>query len=165
MHCQHRKKEFTVRQKEQAAKARAKNSRKIVMHDVWQKNTGCSSTLKLTVTVQTKKEQQKSSHIVSHPTVLMIVFNHNHPIESVHSLSFRPNADITKQSFFELFRKGHTASSAPHWHETKLFLDSCVYRLLIADRATNPTNLDISGLYIEWQKKELGADNGKPLFD
>ncbi len=139
MHCQHRKKELTARQKEQAAKARAKNGRKILMHDVRQKKTGCPSTLKLTVTVPTKKDQRKFSHIVSHPTVLKIVFNHNHPIESAHSLSFRPIADITKEAFFELFRKGHTASSAHHWHETKLFLDSCEDQLLIADRATNPT--------------------------
>ena len=40
-------------------------------------------------------------------------------------------------------------------------LDSCEE----ADRATNSTKPDISRLYIEWQKKELGADNGKPLFD
>ncbi len=88
-----------------------------------------------------KERSAKILTYCDHPTVLKIVFNHNHPIESAHSLSFRPIVDITKEAFFELFRKGHTASSAHHWHETKLFLDSCEDKLLIADRATNPTNL------------------------
>ena len=168
MHCQHQKKDLTVQQKEVAANARAKNGKKILMHDVRKKKTGCPSTLKLTVMVPTKKDQLKSlssPYFVSHPTVLKIVFNHNHPITSAHSLSFRPIAPETKEAFFDLFRKGHSASSAYHWHETKLFLDSGEDQLLIADRSTNPTKADISRLYSEWQKKELGADNGKPLFD
>ena len=168
MHCQHQKKQLTARQKQHAAYARANNGRKALMHDVRKKKTGCPSTLKLTVMVPTKKGRlasTRSPYLVSHRTVLKIVFNHNHPIDSAHALSFRPIAVETKESFFELFRKGHTASTAHHWHETKLFLDSGEDQLLIADRATNPTKSDISRLYREWQSKELGADNGKPLFD
>ena len=66
---------------------------------------------------------------------------------------------------FELFRKGHTAASAHHWHETKLYLDGGENQVLLADRAVNPTRSDISRLYSEWQKKELGDDNGKGMFD
>ena len=35
----------------------------------------------------------------------------------------------------------------------------------MADRAINPTKTDISRLYQEWRSKELGAENGKALFD
>ena len=36
---------------------------------------------------------------------------------------------------------------------------------MFADRATNPTKFDVSQLYSEWQKKELGDDSGKGMFD
>lgn len=48
-----------------------------------------------------------------------------------------------------------------HWHETKLYLDGTEDQ---TDRASNPTETDISRLYTEWQKKEL-RDNGKGMFD
>lgn len=97
--------------------------------------------------------------------MLQITYNHNHPIQSAHALSFRPINFETKESFFELFRKGHSASSAFHWHETKLFLDGNEDQQLLADRAVNPTKSDISRLYTEWRSKELGTDNGKKLFE
>ena len=64
-----------------------------------------------------------------------------------------------------MFRKGHTAASAHYWHETKLYLDGGEDQTLLADRATNPTKSDVSRLYTEWQKQELGDDNGKEMFD
>ena len=93
-----------------------------------------------------------------HPTVLRVTFNHNHPLISAHALSFRPVSQETKELFIELFRKGHTAASAHHWHETKLYLDGGEDHTLLADRAYNPTKSDIS-------KREHGDDNGKGMFD
>ena len=71
----------------------------------------------------------------------------------------------TKESFFKLFEMGHSASSAHHWHETKLFLDEGEDQYLLADRAFNPTKPDISKLYEEWRQQNMGADNGKELFN
>ncbi len=107
----------------------------------------------------------KTPHLITHPTVLQITYNHNHPVESAHALAFRPIAQETKEKFFDLFRKGHTAVSAHHWHETELYLDGGEDQVSLADRAANPTREDISRLHIEWRKKELGADNGKSMFD
>ena len=124
--------------------------------------------LTFTVSIPTKKDQHASldhPYLVSHPSILQITFTHNHPIESAHSLSFRPIDLETKESFFKLFCMGHCASSAYHWNETKLFLDGGDDQLLLADRATNPTKSDVSRLYDEWRKKELGPDNGKKLFN
>ncbi len=168
MHCQHKKKPLTPYQKQQKAKARVKNPRKVLVHDLRQKKTECPSVLKLTVSIPTKKYQLASldyPYLVSHPAILDATFNHNHPIQSAHALSFRPIDSQTKESFFALFRKGHSASSAYHWYETKLFLDGGEDQLLLADRATNPTKSDVSRLYEQWRKTELGADNGKALFD
>ena len=43
--------------------------------------------------------------------------------------------------------------------------DSNENQIALSDRAMNPTRSDVSRLYSEWQKKELGEDNGKALFD
>ena len=84
-----------------------------------------------------------------------MTLNHNQPLASAHALSFRPISEETKEVFRELF----------HWHETKLYLDGGEDQTLLADRTTNPSKSDISRLYTEWQKKELGDDNGKEMFD
>ena len=171
MHCQHAKKKLTPKQAAQANLAKGKNAKTSLMHDVRQKKTGCLSSLKLTVTRPTKKNQHGSSqqnlNCVSHPTVLTLLFNHNHPIDSAHALSFRPIDTETKEKFYDLFRKGHTASSAHHWHETSLFFcdSNSTEQLLLADRALNPTKSDVYRLYDEWRRNELGPDDGKPLFD
>ena len=71
----------------------------------------------------------------------------------------------TKEMIFDYFRKGHSASSAHHWHETILFLDSGVEQLSLADRNINPTKSDFSRLFDTWRKQEMGSDNGKAMFD
>ena len=73
-----------------------------------EKKTGWPSKLKFTVTVPTKRDKiasGKRSYFVTHPTILNITFNHNHPIDSAHALSFRDVSSDTKEKFFELFRK------------------------------------------------------------
>ncbi len=42
-------------------------------------------------------------YLVSHPAIFQVSYNHNHPIESAHSLSFRPIYQETKELFFKLF--------------------------------------------------------------
>lgn len=57
------------------------------------------------------------------------------------------------------------AAPVYHWHETKLYLDGGEDCMLLADRANNPAKFDVSQLYSEWQKKELGYNNGKGMLD
>jgi hypothetical protein len=78
------------------------------MQDNRQKKTSCPSKMSVIVKVPTKKECRLESYFVSHPTVVQVTFNHNHPLGSAHALSFRPIAPETKEIFYELFRKGHT---------------------------------------------------------
>ena len=169
MHCQHRKKPLTVKQQHKATLAHAKPTRTSFVHDTRKKKVDCPSSLKLTVTVPPKHSYPKNKSLepflCTHPTILKISFNHNHPIQSAHALSFRPISNETKQMIFDYFRKGHTASSAHHWHETKLFLDSAEDQSALVDRDKNPTKTDFSRLFEEWRKCELGPDNGKPMFD
>ena len=86
------------------------------------KKTDCPSKLTITVLVPSKKDglaSEKKPYLVTHPTVLQVTFNHNHPLASAHALSFRPISQETKELFLELFRKGHTAASA-HMHQFQL---------------------------------------------
>ena len=168
MHCQHYKKKLSTKQKQQSSLARCKNVRKALMHQVRNKKVGCSSTLKLTVNIPTKRDKlshHRSPFLITHPTFFSISFTHNHPLESAHVLSFRPISAEIRQTIFKYFSKGHTASSAHHWHETKLLLDHEEDQSILADREINPTKPDFYHLYDEWRKKELGPDQGKPLFD
>jgi hypothetical protein len=165
MHCQHKRKALSLKQQQ---RAKPQHGRNVLTQDNRRKKTECPSRMIVTVKIPTKKDHRLSEvnpYLLTHLTEIQITFNHNHPIDSAHVLSFRPIAPETKEVFFEIFRKGHTAASAYHWHETKLYLDSSENQLLLADRAFNPTKSDISRLHSEWQKKELGSENGKPMFN
>ena len=121
----HQKKQMMPKQKQKAALAHAKPIRKSLLHNTRNKKCECPSSLKLTVMVPPKHSnpQTKSFEPIlsSHPTILKISYNHNHPIESAHALSFWLISSKTKQPIFEYFQKGHSASSAYHWDEMKLF--------------------------------------------
>ena len=128
------------------------------MHGVQSKKTECLSTLKLTVKVPTKREKltaHKQPFLLTHPTVLSISFTHNHPLQSAHALSFRPISATTKQMIFKYFSKGHSASSAHHWHETKLLLDHGEDQTILADRKILP-NLTFTACMMSGKKRSLG---------
>ena len=169
MHCQHQKKQVTPKQQHKATLAHAKPIGKTFLHDTRNKKCNCPSTLKLTITVPPKHSNPKTKLIESflgaHPTILKISFNHNHPIESAHTLSFCLVSNEMKQKIFEYLQKGHTASSAYHWHETELFVNSGEGQLSLVDRAVNPTKSDFSRPYEEWRKSELEYANANPMFD
>ena len=85
-------------------------------------------------------------------------------MQSAHTLSFRSISAITKQIIFEYFSKGHNASSAHHWHETKLFLDHEKDQTILADREINPTKSDFYRLYDEWRKRNLDQIKVNPCL-
>lgn len=104
MHCQHKRKKLTPKQQQKAAEAKSKNARKILTHDNREKKTDCPSRMTVTVLNPLKKDHFVSgakSYLVTHPTVIEITFNHNHPIDSAHVLSFRPIAPKYSMSCFE----------------------------------------------------------------
>ena len=92
MHCQHQQKKLTPKQQQKASAAKSKNSKKVLTHEIRMKKTGCPSKLTMTVLVPTKKDRlasDKMSYLLTHPAVLKVMFNHNHPLSSAHALSFR----------------------------------------------------------------------------
>ena len=107
-------------------------------------------------------------YLLSHRAVLRLNFVHNHPIHSAHALSFRPINQSTKQQFFDLFDKGHCASSARHAYEQMLLLNTETdgeKQTVLADRAINPNVQDICRLFMEWRKNNYGEENGQAMFE
>ena len=93
MHCHHQHKPLTPTKE---ARPKISKDKLPLLKRVRQKNTSCPITLKLTVIVPSQKVRLKNPKLVSHPTTVTIIFNHNHPINSAHALSFRPIAFDTK---------------------------------------------------------------------
>ena len=96
-----------------------------------------------------------------------LIHDHDHPVDSAHSLSFRDVTDETKSIFYEYFKNGHSAASARHEHELRLQLsssDPSLVETLLADRATNPNVQDVSRLLATWRTQQLGP-NSEGIFD
>ena len=168
MHCQHKQKILTTRQK--GLKAVIKNKPSPLMGELRNKKTNCPSTLILKLEEPTRKElySDKKDILTSHKAKLQLKFNHNHPINSAHALSFRPVNEKTKEKYYKLFQSGHSAASARHYYENTL-MDTCDEEELqgtMCDRSINPILQDVSRLYSQWRLSEYGSDrNGKVLAE
>ena len=122
MHCQHYRKPPTAKQIQHGAATKAKKEKTRYVLRLETKNTmnECPSKLTLALQVPTLKQKVAAEHnpyLISHKAVLKLSFIHNHPITAAHSFSFSLVSDSTKNDLFELFDKGHCASSARHTHE------------------------------------------------
>ncbi len=111
MHCQHKQKILTARQK--GLRAASKKKPNPLMGELRNKKTNCPSTLILKLEEPTRKElnSDKKDLFMSHKAKLQLKFNHNHPIHSAHVLSFRPVNEQTKEKYHKLFQSGHSAET------------------------------------------------------
>ena len=55
---------------------------------------------------------------------VQVLYDHDHPIHSAHTLSFHDVSENTKSMFFEYFKCSHSAASARHEHELHLQLST-----------------------------------------
>ena len=82
---------------------------------------------------------------------------HNHLVSVADALRFRPMSE-----YYELFRLGHSPSSAHLKYETHLtYLDDLK---LLANRNVNPKKGHVYNLFNKWRKSNLGVRTGKQLF-
>ena len=87
---------------------------------------------------------------------------HNHMVNVADALRFRPLSESTKEKYYDLFRQGHSPSSAHLEYETHLtFMDN---PKVLADRNVNPKVSDVYNLFNKWRKSNLGVRTGKQLF-
>ena len=86
---------------------------------------------------------------------------HNHLIDVADALRFRPLSDSTKEKYYDLFRQGHSPSSAHLEYESQVtYMDT----QLLADRQVNPKRSDVYNLFNKWRRSNLGVRTGKQLF-
>jgi hypothetical protein len=160
MHCQHKQKPLTIKQK--GLKALSKKKANPLMGELRNKKTSCKSTLRLKILQPTKREIYEESNIfLTHKTRVELVLWHDHPLHSAHVLSFCPVSNETEQSYIKLFQSGHSAASARHYYETTL-MDTCEETELqakLSDRSINPRLQDISRLYNKWRLSVYGTNN------
>jgi len=154
-HCQHYRKYFP-----------ADKVPKVGETSVRQKKTDCPSRLIIRVYCKRPKVLRMLP-VPDYMCEVEITYNHNHPIHSAHSLSFRDVSEETKAKFYKYFECGHSAASARHEHELHLQLsaDSTLAEKLIADRATNPNVQDVSRLFKAWRFQQHGSEHGADMFN
>jgi len=76
---------------------------------------------------------------------IMLQQTHNHNINVEDALRFRPISDETKSKYYDLFKQGHSPSSAHLEHETTLLYQQDPQ--LLADRNINPKIGDVYNLF------------------
>jgi hypothetical protein len=105
-HCQHKRKQ-TTKMTLCARNRKFGAPKEGYERSTRDKKTECPSTLSATVLARgsTLKYPQ-------YPYFVKLFFNHNHPLDSGHALSFRPVSLATKDAYMHLFENGHSASSA-----------------------------------------------------
>ena len=103
MHCQHKEKSQTLKQKQKAAEMKSKQSKKPCTGSEYKAEESrmpinpqinCDSANKK-ADICKCKAIQPSNNSVSHPAILQVSYTHNHPLESAHVLAFRPIAKKT----------------------------------------------------------------------
>ena len=96
LHCQRHHKPLTVKQTERPKKKPTKP----FLKDLKSKKTCCPSTIKLTVNIPTK--MTKNAKVRPHLLCMVdILHNHNHPIDCLHALTFRPMSEETKEAYYQ----------------------------------------------------------------
>ena len=93
---------------------------------------------------------------------------HNHIINSAESLSFRRVDNKVRKEFLNLFKDGHSPSSALHIYEDDLHLNATDEQEILetlADQAKNPDYDYIAKLFQKYREIALGGDNGRLMFE
>ncbi|CAB5353783.1 unnamed protein product [Rhizophagus irregularis] len=124
------------------------------------RNVNCAASLHLRI------ERKRLPY--SHSLEVELKFTHNHVINSAEALSFRRVEEEVHQEFINLFRDGHSPSSALYAHEDSLHLNASDEQELmeiLADRAKNPDYDYVAKIFQQYRESALGSRNGKPMFE
>jgi hypothetical protein len=124
------------------------------------RNIGCNATIHL------RLERKRLPY--SHPLEVEIKFTHNHVINSAESLSFRRVEEEVQQEFINLFKDGHSPSSALYAYKDNLHLnisDEQELLEILSDRAKNLGYDYVAKIFQQYHGSALGSCNGKLMFE
>ncbi|GBC01669.1 hypothetical protein RclHR1_04290005 [Rhizophagus clarus] len=113
-----------------------------------------------TAAIHLRLNRQRLSH--THPLEINLKYTHNHVINSAESLSFRQVKEEVREELLELFKDGHSPSSALYVYQDKLHLEASDEQELIellADRSVNPDYDYVAKLFQEYREAVLGSRN------
>ena len=125
------------------------------------KHTHCPAQMNVTIISSSGKCGKLSKDYL---VLVNLKHDHNHPVHAADALRFRPIAEDTRKKYYDLFKLGHSPASAHLEYETTLMLKMDNPQAL-ADRNINPKVSDVYNIFNVWQKTNLGARNGKEVFE
>ena len=89
--------------------------------------------------------------------------NHNHTISVADALRLRPISEETKSKYYDLFKQGHSPSSAHLEYETNLMYKDKPQ--LLADRNINPKISDVYNIFNKWRKDNIDVQEKNYLLN
>ena len=125
------------------------------------KHTHCPAQMNVTIISSSGKCGKLSKDYL---VLVNLKHDHNHPIHAADALRFRPIAEDTRKKYYDLFKLGRSPASAHLEYETTLMLKMDNPQVL-ADRNINPKVSDVYNIFNVWRKTNLGARNGKDVFE
>ena len=99
----------------QVRKRFKKDSNELKADQVKNKNTSCPAFIKFNL-----RKHDHQENCQQFPLLFEITSTHNHPVLSASAWSFHPVNDDTKATIIDLFKQGHSASSAYHNYKKSL---------------------------------------------
>ena len=102
------------------------------------KNRNCPAKIIITILAPNQRHQ---GYLIE----AMLQHTHNHAINVANALRFRPISDETKSKYYDIFKQGHSPSSAHLEYETNLMYQHDPQ--LLADRNINPKTSDVYNLF------------------
>jgi len=98
---------------------------------------------------------------------IILEHEHNHPVESLHALTFKSISMDTLNSVNSLFESGMTASQAylEYMQNFRIGCDDDLdFHLKKADRSNCPRRIDFNALYRRFCEDHFGGRNGPEMF-
>ena len=122
------------------------------------KNTNCSFSLAIKLL---KAAIQYNSEIE-------IEWNHNHPVQALHSLSFKDIAESTLERINSMFKNG-LLPGAVHKELMRQLRSECKtdleYHLKLADRSIIPRRMDFNTIYRQFTNDLYGTKSLESMFE
>ncbi|XP_071962543.1 uncharacterized protein [Antedon mediterranea] len=131
------------------------------------KNTDCPASMVITVKreVTNRKSRSSDTHLHNFPMMVHLSYNHNHPILCADTLRHRDVSDIVTKKFVDMFKTGHSPSTALLAHKHDLEEEHTDdYVVVAADRAECPDQQWCYRLYYKIFKESYGEPDGEAML-
>ena len=100
--------------------------------------------------------------------ILELEWTHNHPVNSLQSLSFKDIKPSILSEIYQLYEKGFTPGLAyrEFWRKTKESHENEIdFHKFISDRCIFPRRTDYNYLYTEYHRSKYGTQNTSKMFE